>query len=199
MLRAKIFQKNILKNSIHVHDVLSYNNQLINLEDDSIIIQFDNGSKLKYDLQFHNEDIHEIKTFVGHFEDGTSFRLLRPGFISLNDIRDEDKCVSAFSIASDNPDGYSVHFLLFDADINEQITEKESGKNEQIQRLINGSLMALQANLHQQFIEFTKRLLAIVINASDIKQFDNSQQLLQIMKQNINIYNEEEARKLKSA
>ena len=195
MLKARIFQTNVIKESNDIEKVKDIENQLIDLSPSKIKIVFDNGKVSIYNLQFSEEDF-STSTYIGEFENGTKFRLIRPNELSLSNLKSRFNCVSGFSIASINPDGYAIHFLLIEIDNCDDVSLISKGNKEQMQRLVDGSLMAMQVGMHQNFLDYSKRLLKLIEESYEIEQLKNGFDILQIMKRNINLYSEEEKRKL---
>lgn len=143
------------------------------------------------------EDFSTV-SYLGEFYNGLKFRVIRPTHSSFINIKEQFNCETAFSVASLNPDGYAVHFLLLDANQDDlEIPLIEKGKDEQIQKLIDGSFMALRHGLQDNFIDFSKRLLSLVKNTNELLRYSNSKQVVDIIKDNRDFYDESERIKIK--
>jgi len=195
MLKAKIFQTNVLRQSDEVLTVKEIEGQLVELNTKQLKISFQNGKISTYDLEFFEKDFN-TETYVGKFENNIKFRLIRPNDFALENLKSEYECDSAFSIASINPDGYAIHFLLLKVKGDIEIDVVEKGNNEQLERLISGSIMAMQVGLHQNFLDYTKRILNLINDITSLLEFENGETLIQIMRQNINLYDSEEKKKI---
>jgi hypothetical protein len=195
MLRASIFQKNILRENQKSKLVESFNNNLVEINETSLKIFKNNKIVLSTSLKKIEEDFNTA-TYVGTFSDNFPFRVIRPNDIPLENIRKEFQCVSAFSIASVKSDEYAIHFILTEENDIRNNQSIEKGSEEQIQRLLEGCVLALQNNLHENFIDFTKRLIALINNINELYQYKYGPEILQIMKDNDNIYSTKEREKI---
>ncbi|MDO8998445.1 MAG: hypothetical protein Q7W45_01680 [Bacteroidota bacterium] len=195
MFKAKIFQTNVLRLSNEVHIVKEIEGQLVEINPKELKVSFQNGENSIYDLEFLEKDFN-TETYIGKFENDIKFRLIRPNDFALENLKKEYECVSAFSIASINPDGYAIHFLMLNINNDIGIDVVEKGDNEQLKRLISGSIMAIQVGLHQNFIDYTKRILNMIFDINYLLEFENGGNLIQIMRQNINLYSSDEKRKI---
>ena len=85
-----------------------------------------------------------------------------------------------------------IHFLT-DKDDLRQTNVEEKGSQEQIQRLIQGAMMSIQVGMQEKFLEITKRLLPMIENnPSQLNAFEDCEDYIYILKNNIEIFNNEE-------
>ena len=197
MYKAQIFQKNIATKSSESDFIERFNNCLVEIDEEKLIIQNDKQVNLiETKLQLKERDFHTV-TYHGNFKDGWStFRVIRPIDIALENIKQEFNCQSAFSIASISPTGYAIHFLLLSKDEIRDLNIVEKGKNEQIEKLLEGCIISLENQLYENFIDYTKRILGLVNHCRELLQFKFGSQIIQIMREVQNVYSEEEKRKL---
>lgn len=188
MLRASIFQKNILKGNSKSSLVESFNNKLVEINELNLkVLNKEKIVLLNSSLKKIEEDFNTT-TYIGEFSVNEQFRVIRPNDIPLANLKKEFDCVSAFSIASVNPDGYAIHFILTEINDIREMQNNKSGEKEQIQRLLEGSVLALQNKLHQNFIDYTKRLINLVDHIEELNQYKYGSEIIQIMKNNDQIY-----------
>lgn len=195
MLRASIFQKNIIQNSEKSEKALSFNNCLVDISDTNLNILSDNKIILSSKLKKIESDFNTT-SYLGYFSDGSEFRIIRPNDAPLENLREEFNCISAFSIASINPDGYAIHFILTEKD---DIRNNESiakGSEEQIQRLLDGCLLALNNEMHQSFIDLSKRILELIDNGNTLLSYNFGPETLEIIKNNLEYYTLVERQKI---
>jgi hypothetical protein len=194
MKRATIFQKNNIPRPApeEVKLILSLNNSLVDLTE--LRIHFENDRAIIHELplKFSEKDDFTI-THIGRFESGKPFRLIIPRGISLELIKSKYCADGAFSIGSLDHDGYAIAFILTDPSDFRQIEVITKGNDEQIEKLIRASSMALNAGLEKEFILFTKRILKLIENQPNaILGFDNGEKVIAIMKANPQLYSFEE-------
>lgn len=187
MLRASIFQKNILSKSDKSEFAEGFQNCLIEIDDKSIVIYENEKIILKSQLVKFEDEFH-TSSYKGKFADNEPFRIIRPKGFVLENVRNEHNCISAFSIASINPDGFAIHFILTNIDDTRNIKSIDKGKDEQIQRLIDGCVLALQNGLYQNFVDYSKRILTILKEGSDLIKYQNGDKILKIMRNNEELY-----------
>lgn len=187
MLRASIFQKNILSTSDKSEFAEGFQNCLVEIDDKNIVVYENEKIILKSQL-FKFEDEFHTTTYKGRFEDNEPFRIIRPKDFALENIKKEHNCISAFSIASINPDGFAIHFILTNKDDIRNTKSIDKGNNEQIERLIEGCILALQNELYQNFVDYSKRILTIINKGSDLIQYKNGGEILRIMRNNDELY-----------
>ena len=196
--RANLFQKNIASqiefDSLEI--AISFQHSLVNISEKIFKVKTLNGKEFSFPIRFSEKNSFTT-TNIGKFENGNDFRLIQPIGLSLDMAKKKNNALGGFTLGSVNPNGWAVHFFLTDKEDVRQFNVLEKGKNEQIERLISGSLMAIQANLHQNFLDYTKRLLNIIDHTDEIISLENGQEILNIMRQNINMYNTEEKNKIK--
>lgn len=198
MLRASIFQKNILNENPKSRLVENFNNNLVEIDNSNLkILNNEKIILLNSPLKKIEEDFNTT-TYIGKFSDDENFRVIRPNDIPLANLKEEFNCVSAFSIASINPDGYAIHFILTEVSDVREIQNNNSAEKEQIQRLLEGSVLALQNKLHQNFIDYTKRLINLVDQIDELNEYEYGSDIIQIMKDNDQIYSQNEKSKIYS-
>ena len=88
----------------------TFNNGLIELTDTSVTIIAKDQKNFKSSLHKTEEDFLS-ETFQGSFEDGTSFRLIRPGGVGL-EIMEAKGDVEILTFGGMTGDGYAVDFDL---------------------------------------------------------------------------------------
>lgn len=187
MLRASIFQKNILSKSDKSEFAESFQNCLVEIDDESIIVYENEKIILKSQLSKFEDEFHTT-SYKGKFNDNEPFRIIRPKDFTLENVKNEHNCISAFSIASINPDGFAIHFILTKKDDIRNKNSTDRGNDEQIQRLIEGCILALQNELYQKFIDYSKRILNIINEGSDLLKYQNGNGILQVMRDNDELY-----------
>jgi hypothetical protein len=195
MLYAKIFQTNVINHSNELSRVKEFEGQLLKLDPNQLIVSFHNGKSATYRLEFLEEDFLS-KTYLGKFDNDVKFRLIYPSDFTLNNLKTKYNCVSAFSIGSLNPDGYAIHFLLFESIVDCKLEIVEKDIAEQIEMLILVALMELKAGQHQFFLEYSKRILGLINDSSELLDLEKGEELLGIMRQNVNLYNSENKKKI---
>lgn len=195
MQKITIFQKSNIENSVYCKTVESFNNCTVKLSQAAIEI-FDNGlSVLKSELKLQENDI-TTDTHIGYFSDGQKFRLLKPNETSLQRIKVKFDCLDAFGIASLNPDGYAIHFIVVDKNNGNVISVSEKDINYQIGKLINACVISLNFKVDNEFINLSKRLIKLISNRNDLLKFKEGQKVLNVIKQNINLYDRYEKSKI---
>lgn len=187
MLRASIFQKNILSKSDKSEFAESFQNCLVEIDDENIIVYENEKIILKSQLSKFEDEFHTT-SYKGKFNDNEPFRIIRPKDFALENVKNEHNCISAFSIASINPDGFAIHFILTKKDDIRNTKSTDKGNEEQIQRLIDGCILALQNELYQNFVDYSKRILNIINEGSDLLKYQNGDGILQVMRNNDELY-----------
>tara|TARA_R110002051_G_scaffold325519_1_gene428464 strand:- start:2384 stop:2977 length:594 start_codon:yes stop_codon:yes gene_type:complete len=197
MYKASIFQKNITRNSTESEKAIGFENCVVDISNKHLRITNNGTELLNSELKLLEEDFSTI-SYLGKYENGIEFRVIRPTDLSLANLKNRFDCETAFSIASVDPSGYAVHFILSKSNQKPNIGNViEKGKTEQIQRLVDGSNMALQANLQSNFIDFSKRILSLVSDTNELSEYDNADQIIEVMKGNRHIYTESENHQIK--
>ncbi len=187
MLRASIFQKNILSKSDKSEFAERFQNCLVEIDDESITVYENDKIILKSQLSKFEDEFHTT-SYKGKFNDNEPFRIIRPKDFALENVKAEHKCISAFSIASINPDGFAIHFILTEKNDIRNNNSIEKGNEEQIQRLIKGCILALQNELYQNFVDYSKRLLNLIKTGSELLNYQYGDGILQVMKNNDELY-----------
>lgn len=197
MYKASIFQKNITRNSSESEKAMSFENCDVEISNNHLRITNNGTELLKSELKLLEEDFSTI-SYLGKYDNGAEFRIIRPTYTSLANLKNRYNCETAFSVASVDPSSYAVHFILSKSDQNPNVGKVvEKGKKEQVQRLIDGSIMALQANLQSNFIDFSKRILSLITDTNELSNYNNSEQIVEVMKGNRHIYTELENKQIK--
>ncbi len=187
MLRASIFQKNILSKSDKSEFAERFQNCLVEIDDESITVYENDKIILKSQLSKFEDEFHTT-SYKGKFNDNEPFRIIRPKDFALENVKAEHKCISAYSIASINPDGFAIHFILTEKNDIRNNNSIEKGNEEQIQRLIEGCILALQNELYQNFVDYSKRLLNLIKTGSELLNYQYGDGILQVMKNNDELY-----------
>ncbi|WP_055443659.1 hypothetical protein [Lacinutrix himadriensis] len=197
MYKATIFQKNITGNSSESEKAIGFENCEVDISNKHLRITNNGTELLNSELKLLEEDFSTI-SYLGKYENGIEFRVIRPTDLSLANLKNRFNCETAFSMASVDPSGYAVHFILSKSNQESNIGKVvEKGKTEQIQRLVDGSIMALQANLQSNFIDYSKRILSLVSNTNELSEYNNADQIIEVMKGNRHIYTETENQQIK--
>ena len=124
----------------------------IELSETSMIIHGDSTS-LTFPLDRHEEDIMSI-TYISRLPNNTPFRIVLG---RSNGFGESNEPIN-LSLASLNPDGWSVTFLVSERiKLNLDIVVVQPIS--QLERLIQGSIMALNYGLVAQFVELSKRTI----------------------------------------
>lgn len=196
--RANLFQKNVASQfeSDSLERVNSFHHSLVSIGERIFKVKTLDGNEFSFSIKFSEKD-NFTKTYIGKFENGIGFRLIQPIGLSLDMAKSKNNALGGFTISSINPNGWALHFLLTEKNDIRETNALVTGKNEQIEKLIFGSLMAIQAQLHKNFLDYSKRILSLINHTDEIINLENGQEILRIMRQNINMYDSEEKNKIK--
>jgi len=192
--RANLFQKNVASNieAQTLAFALSIHHALVSITSDTLIIESKVGNKQTIKLNFKEKDF-STSTYVGRFENGLNFRLVQPTGFALDMAKEKFNAETAFTIASISPNGWALYFFLTDKDDFRQTNVEEKGSQEQIQRLIQGAMMSIQVGMQEKFLEITKRLLPMIeSNPSQLNNFEDSEDYIHILKNNITVFENSE-------
>lgn len=197
MYKASIFQKNITRHSTESEKAIGFENCEVEISKKRLRIIKNGVELLNSELKLLEEDFSTI-SYLGKYSNGVEFRVIRPTELSLENLKNRFDCETAFSVASVDPSGYAVHFILSKSNQNPNVGKVvEKGKKEQIQKLIDGSIMALQANLQSSFIDFSKQILSLISDTNELSEYNNADQIVEVMKGNRHIYTELENQQIK--
>lgn len=105
-------------------ELRSFDKAEIKVSESQFIIKTINGREHNYKIEKSEEDFLTV-TYVGKFEDGTKFRVVKSAGIALEMAKLQGH-KDSFSLGSVQPSGYAIHFE-FDEKV-EQATSEE-GKN----------------------------------------------------------------------
>lgn len=113
-MKAKIFQRNIVSKAEQVsyNLVNSFDEAEIEFVNQTIQIKTQNGIKYQYKITFSEHDTF-TETFLGQFDDGNKFRLIKPIGVALEMTKLKSSAADAFSFGSISPTGWAIHFHLF--------------------------------------------------------------------------------------
>ena len=113
-MKAVIFQKNLLnqKENTNFKFVESFDAAEVVLTNKSIQINTTDGQVHTYQLIFSEKDVF-TETFLGQFENGSAFRLIKPIDTALEITKLQSGASDAFSFGSIDPRGWAIHFYLF--------------------------------------------------------------------------------------
>jgi hypothetical protein len=194
LYRANLFQKNIASqieaDSLEI--AISFQHSLVNISAELFTIETLNGEHYSFPINFSEKDF-STTTYIGKFQNGRDFRLIQPTDLSLDMAKSNHNALGAFTLGSVNPSGWAVHLFLTDKDDIRQTNVSEKGSTEQIQKLIQGSMMGIQFGMPEKFVEFSKRLLPMVeSNPSQLHNYENSSEFIQVMKSSLESYNDNE-------
>lgn len=192
--RANLFQKNVASqieaDSLEI--AMKFHHALVEIGSNSLIIETKNGHRHNYLISYLEEDF-STSTHIGKFENGKEFRLIQPTGFALEMAKSTHNSIGAFSLGSRNPNGWAVHFFLTEKRDIRQTNVSEKGSTEQIQKLIQGSMMSIQFGMPEKFVEFSKRLLPMIENnPSQLHNFEDCEDFIHIMKNNLQVYNSHE-------
>ena len=192
--RANLFQKNIASNieTDSLEIAISCHHSLVSISDKLFSVKTLNGQLFSIPIQFSEKDI-STTTHVGSFKNGGAFRLIQPTELSLFTAKSTHNALGAFSLGSVNPNGWAVHFFLTAKDDLRQTTVLEKGVPDQIQKLIHGSMMSIKFGIPGKFFEFSKLLLQMIeSNPSQLNDFQESEEFIQMMNDNLQSYTSRE-------
>lgn len=192
--RANLFQKNVASqieaDSLEI--AMKFHHALVEIGSNSINIETKDGHRHNYPITYLEKDF-ATSTHIGKFENGKEFRLIQPTDFALEMANSTHNSIGAFSLGSRNPNGWAVHFFLTEKNDVRQTNVSEKGSSEQIQKLIQGSMMGVQFGMPEKFVEFSKRLLLMIENnPSQLYDFEDSDDFIHIMKNNLQVYNSHE-------
>lgn len=113
-MKAKIFQKNLLnqKEQTNFNFVETFDNAEVVLTNNSIRINTTDGQAYNYQLIYSEKDVF-TETYLGQFENGSTFRLIKPIDSALEMTKLKSGASDAFSFGSIDPRGWAIHFYLF--------------------------------------------------------------------------------------
>lgn len=164
----------------------------MSLSSDKLTFETKNGIKQSIKLIFKEKDF-STSTYIGKFENGSYFRLIQPTGFALDIAKEKYNAINAFTLASINPNGWALNFFLTERDDLRQTNVEEKGSQEQIQRLIQGAMMSIQVGMQEKFIEITKRLLPMIeSNPSQLNSFEDCEDYIYILKNNIEVFDSSE-------
>ena len=194
LYRANLFQKNIASqieaDSLEI--AISFQHSLVNISAELFTIKTVNGEQYSFPISFSEKDF-STTTHIGKFQNGCDFRLIQPIDLSLDMAKSNHNALGAFTLGSVNPSGWAVYFFLTDKKDIRQTDVSEKGSAEQILKLIQGSMMGIQFGMPEKFIEFSKRLLPMIeSNPSQLHNYDDSSEFIQVMKSNLEAYDDNE-------
>jgi len=192
--RANLFQKNVASNieAQSFTTASSLHHALVSLSSDTLTFETKNGVKQSIKLNYKEKDF-STSTYIGKFENGSDFRLIQPTGFALDMAKEKYDAINAFTIASINPNGWALNFFLTGKDDLRQTNVEEKGSQEQIQRLIQGAMMSIQVGMQEKFLEITKRLLPMIENnPSQLNNFEDSEDYIHILKNNITVFENSE-------
>ena len=113
-MKAVIFQKNLLSQKEHTNFnfVESFDDAEVVLTNNSIKINTRDGKAYYYQLIYSEKDVF-TETYLGQFENGSTFRLIKPIDSALEITKLQSGASDAFSFGSIDPRGWAIHFHLF--------------------------------------------------------------------------------------
>jgi hypothetical protein len=192
--RANLFQKNIASkienDSLEI--AIGLHHSLVRITDKILNVKALNGETHSFPIRFSEKDF-STTTHIGKFQNGRDFRFIQPKDLSLKMAMINHNALGAFTLGSVNPNGWAVHFYLTEKNDLRQTDVLEKGSVDQIQKLIQGSMMGIKFGVPDKFVEFSKRLLQIIAdNPSQLNDFDESDEFIQIMKSNLEVYTSSE-------
>ncbi|WP_298265951.1 hypothetical protein [uncultured Lutibacter sp.] len=188
--RANLFQKNVASQieSDSLEIAISFHHSLVSIDEKTFKVKTLNSKDFNFPIRFSEKDSFTT-TNIGKFENGNEFRLIQPIGLSLDMAKSKNNALGGFTLGSLNPNGWAVHFFLTHKDDIRQTNVLSKGSDEQIQKLIQGSMMGIKFGLPNKFIEFSKRLLPMIANnPSQLYDFDESEEFIHIMKSNLEVY-----------
>lgn len=161
----------------------TFNNGLIELSDTSVTITTKDNKTFKSSLHKTEQDFMS-ETFQGSYEDGTSFRLIRPGGVAREIMTAQGKGES-LSFGGMTGDGYAVHFDLVDKSEpdkqeykQDQNTEFVSATESKAETLVMtaDSLKEMNPNMAKEHLSRFMNLIAE--NEIEIIKFEHVQNIL---------------------
>ena len=114
IMKAIIFQKNLLNKNEQTtfKFVENFDEAEVVLSNNSIRINTKDAQVHNYQLIYLEKDVF-TETFLGQFENGSTFRLIKPIDFTLNITKLKTGAADAFSFGSIDPRGWAIHFYLF--------------------------------------------------------------------------------------
>jgi hypothetical protein len=144
-------------------------------------------------LTLLEEDFFKI-SYVGKHLNGDEFRVMRPKGFTLLNIKQQFDCEAVFCIASRSSNDYAIHFILTQKDkrINSSflIEKGKKEKTEKIQRLIGGAITALEMNLPNNFIYFSKLIMGLICDINELSKYTNGIEIMAALEENQFDYSE---------
>lgn len=193
MLRANIYQ--IFIADISYNNMLEYftnfNHSVVNITDRELLFEKEKVIT-KFDLEFNEEDSF-TKSYLSILNDGSPFRVIRPKGISKEISLGQSNSIEGFTIGSINKDGYAVTFFLTNKNDIRNFKIILKGIDDHLQKLSNSAMMALNNNLDTDFYNISRRLIKVInTNGKNIHILEFGTQIAEILKANIQLYDEKE-------
>lgn len=113
-MKAIIFQRNIVSKAEQVsyNLVNSFDEAEIELNNQTIRIKTKKGDTYQYKITYTEGDAF-TETYLGQFDDGNKFRLIKPIGVALEMTKLKSSAIDAFSFGSISSTGWAIHFHLF--------------------------------------------------------------------------------------
>ena len=113
-MKAIIFQRKILSKAEQVsYDLVnSFDDAEVELNNQTIKIKTKKGDTYQYKITYSEHDTF-TETYLGQFDDGNKFRLIKPIGVALEMTKLKSSAIDAFSLGSISPTGWAIHFHLF--------------------------------------------------------------------------------------
>ena len=185
MYRANVFRENnyYYEEQDELAFVLGFHHSLIELTNSCLEVYLKNGNKLKYSLEF-NENDGNTTTHIGKFTNGTPFRLIQPIGMALDIAILKHQAKGYFSIGSVKPDGYGVFFILTDENDYRKGDWEIGSSDTHIQQLIKVIEFYATNDNPEKSIEMSKRLLTLHKRIPiDFTKYNNGSMLVYVLKQ----------------
>lgn len=192
--RANLFKKNVATeietDSLEI--ALKFHHALVKIDETSFSVESLLGERQTYFLAFHEKDL-ATTSYIGRFENGKKFRLIQPDDFALMHSNSVNNAIGGFSLGSESPNGWAVFFFLTEQNDLRQTNIEVNGSKEQIQRIINGSMMAFRFGKPEKFVEFSKRILPMIENnPSQLNEFEESGEFIKVLREYSYVYERDE-------
>lgn len=159
-LFAKIFQQNIVRSSEYSEFIRGLNGSSVEKYPSAIDFLNTNGDLIFTSEIDFLEDDPFTQTYIGHFIDGTKFRFIQPKEESLSNLKSQYECEGAFTIASIDPQGFAIHFLMV-KQIGTPKQIESLGAKAQIYKLVEASILAFTWGIPDKLNEVLTKLIQL--------------------------------------
>lgn len=144
---------------------MNFNNSIIEIYDNKLI--FKNEKINEFNLFFFEKD-HQTITYIGKTPFGNNFRFVKHiDPITLMAIKRQYNAIDAFSIGSENPSGYAIHFYITDESSFQNTKIINVSNEEGLETLLHACNMALTTGLYPHATNISFRIIEFLNNFPD--------------------------------